>query len=67
MTRRDFFRRLFPLREGGSPFPSPSAEAGREGDDPMQAIFMEAMRQGVDPATMDPRRLRRLLAGENPG
>lgn len=66
MTRRDFFRRLFPLRDNA---PSPGAEVAAVGaNEEVRELFLEAMRLGIDPATVDPRFLRRLVAsrGCNP-
>jgi len=56
MTRRDFFRRLFPRHtEAGTDAPAPC----RPDDAAMTSrqLFEEAMRLGIDPATVDPRRL----------
>lgn len=64
MTRREFFRRLFPSRDS-----APSSEtvaAGPPGEACQRELFMEAMRLGIDPATVDPGRLRRLLARGDP-
>jgi hypothetical protein len=62
MTRRDFFRRIFPL---GNASPTtqrrdwPLEQPGNEG---VRELFRKAMGLGIDPATVDPRTLRQLVA-----
>ena len=64
MTRRDFFRSLFPLRRD-------NRTAGSSGDRPRdrdvtRELFLAAMGLGIDPATMTPRELEALSAGNDP-
>lgn len=65
MTRKDFFRCLFPLRDRAPQPEKQASPAGSAGDGAMREVFLEAMRQGIDPATVDPRRLLRIVARDD--
>lgn len=64
MTRRDFFRSLFPLRPGGRP--AEPLKARPDGQDARQELFLTAMALGIDPATMTPQQLETVVAGRHP-
>jgi len=63
MTRRDFFQRLFPLRDSAPSPEETGATARTPGHGDMREIFLAAMRLGIDPATVDPRRLAHVVEG----
>jgi len=64
MTRRDFFRSLFPLRRDDRAAES-SGDRTRS-QDVTRELFLAAMRLGIDPATMTPQALETVLAGKQP-
>ena len=64
MTRRDFFRSLFPLRRDDRTAES-SGDRPRDRD-VTRELFLAAMGLGIDPATMTPRQLEAALAGKHP-